>query len=492
MSSATLLWSLLLVPAIAGAVAAVWPWRRGAIAWMGVATVAGASLELATAIAVGHADTPLTTASGWLFADGLSAFHLGVMAIVFALCGLYAVVYFGADGGHPLTPRAARRFAALWLGAQTAMTLILVSNNLGIMWVGMESTTLLTAFLISLHPTKVSLEAMWKYLIICFVGIAFAFMGTLIAAAAVGAQSRALAGGLLWTTMVRDAAHLDPTLMRIAFVFLLVGYGTKTGLAPMHSWLPDAHSQAPGPVSAMFSGFMLNAALFCILRYLPITDAATGSAFASHLLVLFGVLSIVVSAAFILSQHDAKRLLAYHSVEHLGIICLGFGLGPLGAFAALFHTLNHAVCKSLAFFSVARLGQRYGSHEMATIRGALHTDRVWGIGLLASMLALIGVAPFAIFMSELQLVSAAVHQAAWIPLVLFLGGGTIIFVSALDHVIHMVMGVRPEGMAAAREGITANLVVGLPILLLLALGLWMPQPLRNTLHQAVAVVGVQP
>lgn len=492
MSPPTLLWSLLLLPAIAGAVAAVWPWRRGAIGWMVAATIAGAALELTTAIAVGRAGRPLTTASGWLFADGLSAFHLGVMAIVFALSGLYSVVYFAADGGHPLAPREARRFAALWLGSQTAMSLILISNNLGIMWVGMESTTLLTAFLISLHPTKVSLEAMWKYLIICSVGIAFAFMGTLIAAAAVPAQSRTLAGGLLWTGMLRDATHLDPTLMRIAFVFLLVGYGTKTGLAPMHSWLPDAHSQAPGPVSAMFSGFMLNAALFCILRYLPITNAATQTPFASHLLVLFGVVSIVVSAAFILSQHDAKRLLAYHSVEHLGIICLGFGLGPLGAFAALFHTLNHAVCKSLAFFSVARLGQRYGSHEMATIRGALHTDRVWGIGLLASMLALIGVAPFAIFMSELALVRAAVHQAAWIPLILFLGGGTIIFVSALDHVIHMVMGVRPAGMVVAREGITANLVVWLPILLLLALGLWMPRPLLTALHQAVAVVGVQP
>jgi len=487
-----LLWSLLLLPAIAGAAAAVWPWRRGAIGWMVATTVAGAGLELAVALAVGYAGRPLTAAGGWLFADSLSAFHLGVMAIVFALSGLYAVVYFAADGGHPLTPREARRFAALWLGSQTSMTLILVSNNLGLMWVGMESTTLLTAFLISLHPTKVSLEAMWKYLIICSVGIAFAFMGTLIAAAAVPATGRTLAGGLLWTAMVRDATHLDPTLMRIAFVFLIVGYGTKTGLAPMHSWLPDAHSQAPGPVSAMFSGFMLNAALFCILRYLPITDAATGTAFASHLLVLFGVVSIVVSAAFILSQHDAKRLLAYHSVEHLGIITLGFGLGPLGAFAALFHTLNHAVCKSLAFFSVARLGQRYGSHEMAMIRGALHADRVWGIGLLASMLALIGVAPFAIFMSELQLVRAAVHQAAWVPLILFLGGGTIIFVSALDHVIHMVMGRPPEGMAIAHEGLTANLVVWLPVLLLLSLGLWMPQSLLTALHQAVAVVGGHP
>ncbi|HBB39983.1 MAG: hydrogenase [Nitrospirae bacterium CG18_big_fil_WC_8_21_14_2_50_70_55] len=493
MFDAAILWSVLLLPAIAGTTAAVWPWRRGAVGWMVVATVASAAMEGATAVAVWQGGRSITTAGGWLFADGLSAFHLAVMAIVFTLCGLYSLVYFSPRGdGHPLAPHPARRFAALWLGAQAAMTLLLVSNNLGLMWVGMESTTLLTAFLVSLHPTKVSLEATWKYLMICSVGIAFAFMGTLIAAAAVPEAGRAIAGGLLWTVMMREASHLDPTLMRIAFVFLAVGYGTKAGLAPMHNWLPDAHSQAPGPVSAMFSSFMLNAALFCILRYLPITRAATGTAFASHLLVFFGVASIVIAAAFILSQSDAKRLLAYCSVEHLGIICLAFGLGPLGAFAGLFHTLNHAVCKSLAFFSVARLGQRYGSHDMTILRGALRANRVWGIGLLASFLALIGVAPFAILMSELALVRAAVHAAAWLPLVVFLGGGTLIFITMLRRAIHMTMGAVPQGVAIAHDGRTASLVVWLPILLLLTLGLWMPQPLRTALQQAAAVVGGTP
>src|SRR5262249_19777858 len=282
----------------------------------------------------------------------------------------------------------ARRFGALWLGAEAAMLLVLISDNLGVMWVGMEATTLLTAFLISLHPSGLSLEAMWKYLIICSIGIAFAFMGTLLAAAAIRSGSAA-AEALFWTRFAAADTTLDPTLMKFAFLFVLVGYGTKAGLAPLHSWLPDAHSQAPAPVSAMFSGFLLNTALYCILRYIPLVGHALGGALVENLLVFFGGFSILVAAAFIVFQRDAKRLLAYSSVEHLGIITLGFGLGPLGSFAALFHMLNHSLSKSLAFFAVGQLGQRYGTHDMSVLTGALRADRIWGLGLLGSILALI-------------------------------------------------------------------------------------------------------
>lgn len=492
MSDTALLWWACLAPALAALVVALWPGKRGAMAFMVAATVTSALLQGALAVAVWRAGRPLTAASGWLYADALSAFHLGMTAITFILSGLFCTIYFGAHGGYVLPPRVARNFAALWLGSQASMAMILVSNNLGIMWVGMEATSLLTAFLVSVRPSKASLEAMWKYLMICSVGIAFAFMGTLIAAAAVPSEGRALAGGLLWTEMAASAGHLDPTLMRIAFVFLLVGYGTKAGLAPMHSWLPDAYTEAPGPVSAMSSGCILNAAIFCILRYLPIVRGATHSPFAANLMVLLGVSSIVIAASFILSQRDAKRLLAYCSVEHVGIICLGFGLGPLGAFAALFHSLNHAVSKSLAFFSVARLSQGYRSHEMASIRGALRANRVWGVGLLASILALIGAAPFALFISEIALVRALVHAAAWPVLVITLGGTSIIFIAMLARVIGMAMGEPPEGLERHREGLTALIVVGAPLLLLLTLGVWMPAGLRLALDQAVAVVGVQP
>ena len=433
----------------------------------------------------------LTAADQWFYIDAFSAFHLIVLVLVFLLSSVFAGVYFANESGErAFTLSIARRFGALWLGSLSAMMLVLVSNNLGIMWVGMEATTLLSAFLISLHPTRLSLEAMWKYLIICSVGIAFAFIGTIFAAASI--QSGGVqADALFWSKLASSEVQLDPTLMKFAFIFILVGYGTKTGLAPIHSWLPDAHSQAPTPVSAMFSGFLLNTALYCIMRFVPPTQHALGSDFANGLLIFFGTLSILVAAGFIVFQRDAKRLLAYHSVEHLGIITLGFGLGPLGTFAALFHTLNHSVCKSLAFFAVGRLGQEFGSHDMHALSGALRADRLWGIALLGSVLALIGVAPFSVFMSEYQLLRAAASGGAWLVLVLFLAASSIVFVSALRHLIDMAFGNPKSSVRAARGGKAGVLIVVSAMGLLLLLGLWMPVWFSGALGSAAAVMGAR-
>jgi len=434
----------------------------------------------------------VTAAGRWFYIDAFSAFHIIVLVLVFVLSSAFAGVYFtNASSDQAFTLTIARRFGALWLGSLTAMTLVLVSNNLGIMWVGMEATTLLTAFLISLYPNRLSLEAMWKYLIICSIGIAFAFMGTLLAAASIQAGSSGDAA-LFWTNLASAGTHVDPTLMKFAFIFVLVGYGTKAGLAPIHSWLPDAHSQAPTPVSAMFSGFLLNTALYCIMRFVPPARHALGEHFASGLLIFFGTLSILVAAGFIVFQRDAKRLLAYHSVEHLGIIALGFGLGPLGAFAALFHTFNHSVCKSLAFFAVGRLGQDYGSHEMHAISGALRADRLWGTALLGSFLALIGVAPFSIFMSEYQLLRAAVSAGAWLPMALFLAAGGVVFVAALRHLIGMAFGAPATSVRIAGDGRVAFLIVWLAMGLLLLLGLWMPLFFSRAIESAAAIVAGQP
>ena len=428
-------------------------------------------------------------AGEWIYIDAFSAFHIVVLTLVFALSSAFAGIYFAAEAAADGFARAtARRFGALWLGAEAAMLMVLMSNNLGIMWVGMEATTLLTAFLISLNASGLSLEAMWKYLIICSIGIAFAFMGTLLAAAAVRSGDAA-AQALFWNHFAAPQTRLDPTLMKFAFVFVLVGYGTKAGLAPIHSWLPDAHSQAPAPVSAMFSGFLLNTALYCIMRFVPPAQHAMGSGFASGLLIAFGMLSILVAAGFIVFQRDAKRLLAYHSVEHMGIIALGYGLGPLGAFAALFHTLNHSVCKSLAFFAVGRLGQRFGSHDMHRIAGALRADRLWGAALLIGLLALIGVAPFSIFMSEYQLLRAAVAAGAWLALVLFLVASGIVFVAALRHLIDMAYGIPATGTRLLPDSRLALPVIAASGGLLLALGIWMPVPLLAAIGRAAGVVG---
>ena len=335
------------------------------------------------------------------------------------------------------------------------MNLVLVSNNLGVMWVGIEATTLLSAFLICIHPSPAALEATWKYLLMCSVGVALAFAGILLLAAA----STSLSGQdtLLWTSLMNPSVTLNPMLVKVAFIFLVVGFGTKAGLAPLHSWLPDAHSQAPAPVSAMFSGFLLNTALYCILRCLPIVEAATGNAgWGREILVVLGILSILVAAAFIVGQHDVKRLLAYHSVEHLGIIAIGVGVGGLGVWAALLHTLNHSVCKTLSFFCAGLLGQKYGTHDMRRMTGVLRDSPVWGSGLIGSLLALIGVAPFALFLSEFLILKAALDGKAYVTAVLFLTGLAIVFIGAVGHAISMAWDTGRDRAAAVRRCIAPN------------------------------------
>ncbi len=459
------------------------------------ATVIVSALELAFAVYLWVAvleEGHVTAAEEWFYVDPFSAFHLVVLNLVFLLCSVFAGVYFADETGeHVFGLTVARRFGALWLGSLAAMTLVLVSNNIGIMWVGMEATTLLSAFLISLYPSRLSLEAMWKYLLICSVGIAFAFIGTVFAAASMQSGSGVQAEALFLTRLADPDAHLNPTLIKFAFLFILVGYGTKAGLAPIHSWLPDAHSQAPAPVSAMFSGFLLNTALYCIMRFVPPVRNALGSGFADGLLVFFGALSILVAAGFIVFQRDAKRFLAYSSVEHIGIITLGFGLGPLGSFAALFHMLNHSLSKSLAFFAVGRLGQRFGTHDMGILSGALRADRLWGLALVGSILSLIGAAPFAIFMSEYQLLRAAVGTQAWLVLVIFLVAASVVFVSALRHLIDMAFGDAKSPLIALRQRLPGFVIVMPAIAALLLLGLWLPPWLTEAIGRAVAVVGVR-
>lgn len=490
MNEELLIWLLILIPTLCGLACLLAPSPKGALGLM-CAGVFGVSLLGLGAVGtvLGQGKT-LFAAAAWLFLDPLSAYHFFVMIAVFVLSSLYACVYFQTELRQgTLTLKQARQFAALWCGALAAMTVVLLANNLGIMWVGIEATTLITAFLICIHVSRASLEAMWKYILICSVGVAFAFMGTLLAAASAKGVGVGSQHSLLWTTLRTHAALLDPALMKAAFIFLLVGYGTKAGLAPLHSWLPDAHSQAPAPVSAIFSGFMLNAALYCIVRYLPLVETATGhTGWGLRFLVGFGLLSMMIAAGFILFQKDVKRLLAYHSIEHLGIIALGFGIGGLGTFAALFHTFNHSLCKSLSFFAAGRLGQMVGGHHMEKMSGSLFLSPVWGIGIFCSLLALIGMAPFALFMSEFQLLKAALDSQAWLVLSLFLIGAGVVFVGALGHAIPLVWGKRQTHTPPAAATWGEALLVFMPLAVLLLLGLWMPRPFFLALQSAAAVI----
>lgn len=485
-----ILWLAITIPAISGLICLLMPSPKAALGVM-CAAVFLASLSGIFAICeVLPQGRVLFAAAGWLFMDALSAYNLFVMITVFCLSSVYACIYFKEEIIHKhLNVKQIRLFTCLWCEALAAMTVVLLSNNLGIMWVGIEATTLITAFLICVHVSRESLEAMWKYILICSVGVAFAFMGTLLVAASAKSAGLSAHNLLLWTTLRTNAVHLDPVLIKAAFIFLLVGYGTKAGLAPMHSWLPDAHSQAPAPVSAIFSGFMLNAALYCIMRYVPIIEISTGNtSWGLDLVAGFGIFSIIIAAAFILFQTDLKRLLAYHSIEHLGIIALGMGLGGLGTFAALFHTFNHSLCKTLSFFAAGRLGQIFGSQDMEKMSGSLRISPVWGIGIFCSILALIGIAPFALFMSEFQLLRAAVDKGAIIALILFLLGAGIVFVGALGHAIPLVWNDPQKPTARVKTNAVEFTLVFAPLAVLLLLGLWMPETLAQALNTAADVI----
>ena len=480
-----LLWLILFGPVLAGGPCLLLRSSRAVFSALSVLVLAHAFLCAVLCLGVFRAG-PAATAHGWLRLDALSAFHLGLLAFVFATSTLFAGRYFAAA---ELSLRKARIFTVLWLASLSAMTLVLIANHLGLMWVGVETTTLMTTFLIALHRSRESLEATWKYLMICSVGIAIAFLGMLI----FGASAIRVAGGgadvMLWTTMRDAAARLDPKLTKLGFIFLLVGYGTKVGLAPMHTWLPDAHSQAPAPVSSIFSAAMLSTVLYCLMRYLPVVEAATGHVgWASRLLCLFGALSMVISAAFILFQRDVKRMLAYCSVEHMGIVAIGLGLGGLGTFAAMFHTLNHSLAKSVAFCSAGRLGQMAGTHQMSRLRGIMRMSPLWGTGLCLSLLALIGVVPSAIFMSELQVVKAAIDARATGILIVFLIAAGTVFLGMFAHAMAMVRGTPDERCKPIRADASEKVVAIVPMLLLVLFGLWMPAPMREALSQAAAIV----
>ena len=508
---------------------------RQALMIMLATALCGALLSGVLAAQVAQAGV-IEVAGGLFRADHFSAWHMIILAIVvFLPSSVYAYTYF--EGGKGIDLGYAKRFGMLWLGAFAAMSTALLSGNIGIMWVAIEASTLFTAFLIFRQGNAASLEAMWKYIIMCSVGVAFAFIGTLLMAAA--GQQAGLEGGdsLLLQKIYLVRGALKPSLALTAFIFILVGYGTKAGLAPMHNWLPDAHSQAPGPVSAMFSGFLLNAALYCILRFLPLfspsdggasvlqggeagsrlAGAALASSKAQIILMGFALLSLVISSAFIFFQKDAKRMLAYCSVEHMGIIAFAYALGPVGTIAGLFHTLNHSFAKTAGFFSAGSLGKKLHTNELAGFSGASKRYPMYAIGFAVSLLALIGVAPFSVFMSEFMLVSSTVAARRFVPLAIFLAATSIVFLVMLKHAIAILWKSPPDQAQAYTPGcapggtfsgapaiaphknanptefsapsgvppISEYLVIGLPLAFLLVLGLWMPHGLSDFLTKAL-------
>ena len=428
--------------------------------------------------------------NGRFLIDALSAWHIMIMMIVYTLSSIYAVIYFNHElAAAKISLKRIRVFTGLWCATFSTMALTLISDNIGIVWVGIEGTTLFTAFLICIHVNRASLEAMWKYILICSVGVAFAFMGTLLVVASAKGLGLNVHEITLWRTLRAHADALNPMFIKAAFIFLLIGYGTKAGLAPMHNWLPDAHSQAPSPVSALFSGFMLNAALYCIIRFIPIVETTLNhSGWSLQLLRLFGIISMLLAAAFIIFQHDLKRLLAYSSIEHIGIITLGLSLGPIGIFAALFHMLNHSLSKTTAFFSAGRLGQLFNTHDIRMMSGAARASKLWATSLFLSLLALIGVAPSAVFLSEFLVLKAAVYVHSSVAIIAFISATCIVFIGILRQAIPILWGPPDSKVTTCRYGRIEAFTACLPLIALLVLGMWMPRPLRTMLDSAAAVI----
>jgi hydrogenase-4 component F len=416
---------------------------------------------------------------GWLLLDPLARVFLSFQSSLFFLCSLYAPGYLALRADRPLRVFCANLFVTLAM-----MSLVSLAHHLGLMWVAMEATTLVSARSIYFNQNPHSLEATWKFLLIGSVGIALALLGSFFLAYA--GLKAGVETSLFFDQLVRSAPHLSRPWLHAAFVLLFVGYGTKMGLAPMHTWKPDAYGEAPGLVGTLLAGGVTSCAFLAILRVYQVLSASHEAAFARDILIFMGLLSMAFAAVFLVRQRDFKRMLAYSSVEHMGILVLGVGIGGLGVYAALLHLFNNGFTKGVLFLSAGNIHRAYGSKTTEDVRGALQRVPISGALFLIGFLAITGSPPFGPFVSEFTLVSAAMQGREYLVAGLFLGLLLIAFVGMGGTVLAVVQGTPPEG-ATEQEYRDSFLTVA-PLLLFLALvlllGLCVPPPLDEMLHEA--------
>lgn len=420
--------------------------------------------------------TPLFFWHNYLFVDALGGWVALCTAVVYLLSSIYAVGYMRLLVQDKHLPG----FYALFAGFAWSMLVAAFVNNAGVFWIAIELTTLVSTFLVGFEREAESMEAAWKYIIVVSAGISIALLGTVLFYWG-GSLILGPSYDMTWQVLRDVAPHMNPVLLKLGFLLVLVGYGTKVGLAPMHTWLPDAHSEGPAPVSAMLSGALLNTAMLGIVRYLAIADAASIGWLPRTALVVLGIFSVFIGTLFIVRQEGVKRLMAYSSVEHMGILALGFGFGGvLGIAGALYHMLNHSLNKSLMFFGAGNSMRRYGTKEMPAIRRVLHEFPVSGLLWLAGAVAITGAPPFGLFLSEFSILRAGFSGpnlwAAIVMLVLLI----IIFIGFLRHFGAMYFGRQPE-VAPQGAIISAWCVVPMwfALIPLLVLGLWWPDGLMQ-------------
>ncbi len=428
-------------------------------------------------------------AGHYLRADSLTSFFLINIGLISGLVLVYSVGYLR----HILEGRfsSPRWFYALVFLFMFTMIAVYLSANLGLLWIFVEATTLASALLVGFYNTEGAVEAGWKYLIVCTVGIAFALFGTItlyLAAVRSGIPSDS---ALDWAALMNAAGRLGGTreLLKLAFVFVAVGYGTKIGFVPMHSWLPDAHAEAPSPISALLSAVLLNCAMYAVLRFDAVTSRAIGNGFSHKLLLIFGALSVSVAALLMIVQRDMKRLLAYSSIEHMGIVAIGVGLGGvLGLYGALLHAFNHSLAKTLLFFTTGNIREHFGTLRMDRIHGMARLLPWTTSALVVGSVAIVGMPPFGLFVSELAILTAAFSQSHLFIAVLMLASISVVFGALLYHFQQMLSG-TPEHAGHTRRVLLADFApMAVCAACLLALGIGIPSAFANVLQGATAVL----
>lgn len=503
-ASSMMIVSLLLTPIAGGLLVTLFRKKRVAE----IVTLASTSLILVLAVAlVGEVivEKKIHALGDLFYLDALGAWVLLPIAGIGFISALYSVNYIGRqyEDGIIDDTHIIRYYQGFNIFLLT-MLLVPISNNMGAIWVAIEATTLVSVLLIMLYTKESAIEAAWKYLIIATVGLAFALFGTVFfyyanVTALSHSEGAEPGSAMNWTDIVTHAKLLDPNIVKIAFIFILVGFGTKAGIAPMHTWLPDAHSEAPTPVSALLSGVLLNCSIYGILRFHIITSGTIGSEFSSQLLVLLGVVSIGIAAASIYFQKDMKRMLAYSSVEHMGIISLAIGFGGFaGIYGALLHIINHATVKPLMFFASGTISQKYETKAMSEIKGIIKAMPMTGVLFLVGGLAIVGMPPFNIFVSEFVILSSGFGTGQFIASSLVVAFLFVIFAGFMRHLIKMVFGSPKESSkegrmledAAMRKDNMGRLAV-IPMIILAAiaiiLGFYIPQPMQTLAGDVIQV-----
>ncbi|WHZ23987.1 MAG: Hydrogenase-4 component F [Nitrospira sp.] len=460
------------------------------------------------------ADGSITTLGTLVYVDALSDFILAIITAIGLSCSLYMWSYMDDQVARGvIAPKRLSLFFFLFHMFLFAMVGATMANSLGVQWVALEGTTLATTFLIAFFRRRESLEAGWKYLILCSVGIALALFGVVLTYYSSVRVLSDVSAALNITALTAVANQLDPNVLKLAFIFVLVGYGTKVGLVPMHTWLPDAYAEAPAPIAAMLAGVLETVAVYTLLRSKVLVDQAISPTFSGNLLITFGLLSFVVAALFVLIQHNYKRLFAYSSIEHMGLAMIGFGVGGFaGTFGGLFHLLNHALAKALAFFVAGNIHRRFDTLEIDGVRGLARSQPITAAAILVAGCALAGLPPFSPFVSELLVVSAVaaqdfasdtVHVGRFVTLAisdemrslgivaLFLSFGVVLFGGFMYRIGMMVWGTPPPGSLQGESWTVGHVPVMVIVGALIGLGFMLPEPIRILLTRAVNVIVVR-